>query len=426
MPDPLYRADPILERLDRLEAAALERRAIAWQAELRDLVETLVEPSANVCARVAALVQLDHRGDGRRLEAIARRLPLALDPHPSADPSPDALAARLARARSASPQARMALLERIARDALDGRGRASTVIWLAGELEEIGLEEAAALAWELRFWAALLLDRIDEARAARGRWFAADPEPLVGHEASVALARAAGEPIEELIMAGGELARGRADRTDLLVWRTRLRAELVGGRTAEIAELLEAFFARAPGSRRRNGLVASALEAGRAALAISRGQAEALSLADRLVGSGYEEHPTGGLHLLRARLRLAEGDRRGAARALERGRVLAQEREHRALLRELGAEVELAQAARALLPRPASGTELTPRELEVLAELAGSRTVEAIARLLGVSPHTVRRHIGGIYDKLDVHSRNEAAGWARSAGLRPRSATGRA
>lgn len=62
---------------------------------------------------------------------------------------------------------------------------------------------------------------------------------------------------------------------------------------------------------------------------------------------------------------------------------------------------------------PASKTEdspnqLTPREQEVLEQLAEGDSYAAIAEALGISLNGVRFHIRGIYEKLQVHSRGAA------------------
>ena len=54
------------------------------------------------------------------------------------------------------------------------------------------------------------------------------------------------------------------------------------------------------------------------------------------------------------------------------------------------------------------------REAEVLARLAAGEMNAGIARELGISPHTVRRHVESIYSKLDVHNRAEATAAALS------------
>lgn len=52
---------------------------------------------------------------------------------------------------------------------------------------------------------------------------------------------------------------------------------------------------------------------------------------------------------------------------------------------------------------------LTPREEEVLALIAQRYADKEIAEMLFISPRTVARHVTGIFTKLDVHSRREAA-----------------
>jgi DNA-binding NarL/FixJ family response regulator len=56
---------------------------------------------------------------------------------------------------------------------------------------------------------------------------------------------------------------------------------------------------------------------------------------------------------------------------------------------------------------------LTAREHSVLDLLAAGRSTREIARLLFISPNTVRTHRQHLYQKLDVHSAIEAAEWLR-------------
>jgi DNA-binding CsgD family transcriptional regulator len=51
---------------------------------------------------------------------------------------------------------------------------------------------------------------------------------------------------------------------------------------------------------------------------------------------------------------------------------------------------------------------LTPREIEVLAALRDGLSNKAVARRLGISPHTVKFHIESLFKKLGVASRAEA------------------
>jgi two-component system nitrate/nitrite response regulator NarL len=56
--------------------------------------------------------------------------------------------------------------------------------------------------------------------------------------------------------------------------------------------------------------------------------------------------------------------------------------------------------------------QLTPRELEVLGQLAQGVSGSVIAERLHMSPNTVRTHVQSILAKLQVHSRLEAAAFA--------------
>jgi DNA-binding CsgD family transcriptional regulator len=149
-------------------------------------------------------------------------------------------------------------------------------------------------------------------------------------------------------------------------------------------------------------------------------------------------------------VRLADGDPSGALEVLHDARAGFQSLEApyevarvRLLIgeacRELGdadtAELELASAP-ATFERLGAGPDLeravrlrststaveipgslTPRELEVLAEVARGRSNREIAELLVVSPHTVRRHLQNIFTKLDVSSRAAAVSFAFQHGL---------
>jgi DNA-binding NarL/FixJ family response regulator len=60
--------------------------------------------------------------------------------------------------------------------------------------------------------------------------------------------------------------------------------------------------------------------------------------------------------------------------------------------------------------KPASELErLTERELEILRLLAKGYMYKEIAEHLAISMSTVRTHVCGVYEKLHVHSRTEAA-----------------
>ncbi|MFO1514086.1 MAG: response regulator transcription factor [Verrucomicrobiota bacterium] len=59
-------------------------------------------------------------------------------------------------------------------------------------------------------------------------------------------------------------------------------------------------------------------------------------------------------------------------------------------------------------PEPAEMEKVTPREREVLEQLALGNRYKEISEKLGVSLDGIRFHIRGVYNKLQVHSRTEA------------------
>jgi len=61
---------------------------------------------------------------------------------------------------------------------------------------------------------------------------------------------------------------------------------------------------------------------------------------------------------------------------------------------------------------------LSPRELEILEQLSEGITNKRIAVRLGISPETVRTHLGRIYEKLHVQGRTEAVSKYLKAGTR--------
>jgi len=66
---------------------------------------------------------------------------------------------------------------------------------------------------------------------------------------------------------------------------------------------------------------------------------------------------------------------------------------------------------------PAEDAGLSPRESEVLSLIAKGFSFGEIAKLLGVSQHTITTHVKKIYQKLAVHSRGEAVYEAGKLGL---------
>jgi pimeloyl-ACP methyl ester carboxylesterase/DNA-binding CsgD family transcriptional regulator len=67
--------------------------------------------------------------------------------------------------------------------------------------------------------------------------------------------------------------------------------------------------------------------------------------------------------------------------------------------------------------RDATFSDLTPREREVLDQIARGRSNAAIASHFSIAPKTVRNHVSNIFTKLAVHHRGEAVVRARDAGF---------
>lgn len=58
-----------------------------------------------------------------------------------------------------------------------------------------------------------------------------------------------------------------------------------------------------------------------------------------------------------------------------------------------------------------SSTNLTPRQIEVLSLLAGGASNKEISDKLCISTNTVRTHLHGIFQAINVSSRHQAAKW---------------
>ncbi|MDR7333538.1 LuxR C-terminal-related transcriptional regulator [Roseateles asaccharophilus] len=82
----------------------------------------------------------------------------------------------------------------------------------------------------------------------------------------------------------------------------------------------------------------------------------------------------------------------------------------------------LRPATQEVLPVAPADERLSQREAEVIAQIAAGASNKHIARALDLSPHTVKRHVANILDKLGLNSRGEAAAWwnsQRQAATRP-------
>jgi len=70
-------------------------------------------------------------------------------------------------------------------------------------------------------------------------------------------------------------------------------------------------------------------------------------------------------------------------------------------------------------PQALATLGISPRELEVLHELAAGRSNKEIAIRLEVSPNTVKTHVARLFEKLGAKRRTEAINRARELGILP-------
>jgi DNA-binding CsgD family transcriptional regulator len=86
------------------------------------------------------------------------------------------------------------------------------------------------------------------------------------------------------------------------------------------------------------------------------------------------------------------------------------------------AEVWMAPAPESCAVPPPCGTTtdaglLTPRELEIVQQVASGMRNAEVARSLGIQATTVKKHLGHIFEKLGVRSRCELIIHAFRVGL---------
>ena len=70
-------------------------------------------------------------------------------------------------------------------------------------------------------------------------------------------------------------------------------------------------------------------------------------------------------------------------------------------------------------PKAIASLGISPRELMVLGEIAAGRSNKEIARVLQVSPNTVKTHAARLFEKLGAVRRTDAIARARELGIVP-------
>ncbi|MFI5812414.1 helix-turn-helix transcriptional regulator [Streptomyces sp. NPDC051643] len=237
------------------------------------------------------------------------------------------------------------------------------------------------------------------------------------------LAIAAGRPGEAL--AATDAAWHLVEAKELWLWAAeiaplRVRALLEDGRVGDAAGAAEAF---AAGTRGLNAPVAAAARWFTAAL-LARAGGDLTGAAGLFeeAGAAWAALPRPYDALLAreaaAGCRLAAGERVRAVGVL---------REVFGDLTALGATGDADRVRRTLADagvrvgaragRPGYGDQLSPRELDVVRLLVEGRTSAQIARVLGLSPRTVEKHVHSAMRKRDVPSRTALAVAAVESGV---------
>ncbi len=194
----------------------------------------------------------------------------------------------------------------------------------------------------------------------------------------------------------------------------RARFACAQGRWADAAALFEQLQPRLAGMDVMGQRIELQLRSAHALLQLGRLDAAALPAAAALARVVSEPLPGPALLCGPARLRaLADADW---------GQRLAPAL--RQALHELAARAAAANSAVGAAgdvpgAAPAAGRDdaaarlgpLSPREFEVLERIAAGDSNKLIARALDISPHTVKRHIANILDKLGLSTRGQASHW---------------
>ncbi|HZP27561.1 MAG TPA: helix-turn-helix transcriptional regulator [Acidimicrobiia bacterium] len=85
---------------------------------------------------------------------------------------------------------------------------------------------------------------------------------------------------------------------------------------------------------------------------------------------------------------------------------------------DLDSLVERVVALRSRVAGAVDTVEITPREQAVLDALLQGYRTHQIALFLGISTHTVRKHLRSLYGKADCASQADLVSWARARRVR--------
>ncbi|MFB7500838.1 AAA family ATPase [Streptomyces sp. NPDC056161] len=229
------------------------------------------------------------------------------------------------------------------------------------------------------------------------------------------LAIATGRPAEAL--AATDAAWRLVETKELWLWAAeivplRVRALLEAGRAAEAARAATAF---AAGTRGADAPVATAARLLTAAL-LARADGDPARAAGHFeeAAAAWSALPRPYDALLAresaAGCRLAAGAREGAVDVLREvfdGLIALGARGDGDRVRHTLADLGVRVGTR--VGRPGYGDRLSPRELDVVRLLVEGRTSGQIARVLGLSPRTVEKHVHSAMRKRDAPSRTALA-----------------
>ena len=291
--------------------------------------------------------------------------------------------------------------------------------WSAAESElSSAIEELAALR---PGWVSLGHLQLAELRRRQGRLeeaaatfesFATAPAAGLGL-AAIALERGVPAEAERLarrvlrqVPQGNHTARASALEVIVLAAAAGGRAAAAASELAELETLAAGVESEAIQASAR--LAAAAVAGGRGDTAEARNALEdAASLFDR-AGVPYDA--------LRTRLLLAEQLQTAGALEAAAAEATAVARQ----ARDLGArslEQRATALGRTLRAKPGGQAALTPRERDVLSHVVHGLTNRQIAGRLGVSQHTIHRHVANVFTKLGLSSRAAAVAFALRHGI---------